>query len=369
VKLTGFAIADCVMPKEDPKWAFALQASPTTEGLILTLTTDRGVTGYGYASATAHMGASREGMRAILGRFEPLLIGRDPFEIEAILRDLDRNLAGSQQPKAAVDCALHDLVARALDIPLCQLFGGKLRDSVPILRILALKKPDEMAANAQKLVDQGIRYLKIKVHGDVAEDVARVRAIRRQVGDGVHLTIDANRSYEVKDAIRALNRMAEYDLDLAEQPVAIDDLVGLKLVTDSVPVTIEADESAGSLEQVMHLVSHRIVDAVSLKIPKLGGLRNTLAAARICEAGHVKYRLGAAVGSRLLSAQAMHLAAALPGVDYACELGEFDRLLEDPFEGIETERGVLRLPSGPASGVRPRTAVKGAARNAAHSEA
>jgi L-alanine-DL-glutamate epimerase-like enolase superfamily enzyme len=108
----------------------------------------------------------------------------------------------------------------------------------------------------------------------------------------------------------------------------------------------------------MRLVSNRIVDAVSLKIPKLGGLRNTLAAARICEAGHVRYRMGAAVGSRLLSAQAMHLAAALPELDYACELGEFDRLLDDPFEGIEIDNGRLFLPEGPGSGVSPRAAAR-----------
>ena len=370
MKIARIELADCIMPKEDPTWAFALAASPITEGVILTLTADDGTKGYGYGSATAHMGAALEGMRATLGRFEPLLVGRDPMGIEAILAELERNLHGNEQVKAAVDCALHDLVARKLGVPLCQLFGGKLRDSVPILRILALKSPPEMAAGAQKLVDKGYRYLKIKVHGDVAEDVARVKAIRQQVGDAVHLTIDANQSYEVKDAIRALCRMAEYDIDLAEQPVAIDDLAGLKLVTDSVPVTVEADESASSLKRVMQLVAGRIVDAVSLKIPKLGGLRNTLAAARICEAGDVKYRLGAAVGSRLLSAHAMHLAAALPGVDYACELGEFDRLLDDPFEGIEIEKGSLRLPEGVASGVRPRPrAPAREARNAARSEA
>ena len=67
---------------------------------------------------------------------------------------------------------------------------------------------------AQKLVDKGYRYLKIKVHGDVEEDVARVAAIRKQVGDDVHLTIDANQSYTTKDAITALNRMAEYRIDL-----------------------------------------------------------------------------------------------------------------------------------------------------------
>jgi L-alanine-DL-glutamate epimerase-like enolase superfamily enzyme len=94
------------------------------------------------------------------------------------------------------------------------------------------------------------------------------------------------------------------------------------------------------------------VDAVSLKIPKLGGLRNTLSAARLCEAGHIKYRLGASVGSRLLAAQGLHFACAMPGIDYACELGEFDRLLDDPFEGLEVTNGELKLPQGAGSGVR-----------------
>jgi L-alanine-DL-glutamate epimerase-like enolase superfamily enzyme len=67
----------------------------------------------------------------------------------------------------------------------------------------------------------------------------------------------------------------------------------------------------------------------------------------------IKYRLGAAVGSRLLAAQALHLACALPGVAYACELAEFDRLLDDPFAGLEVEDGTLALPGGPGSGVRP----------------
>src|SRR5207302_3410176 len=137
-------------------------------------------------------------------------------------------------------------------------------------------------AQAQKLVDRGYRYLKIKVHGDVVEDVARVAAIRRQVGEAVHLTIDANQSYSPKDAVAALNRMAEHHIDLVEQPVHRADIAGLALVTKSVPVTVEADEAAGSLAEIFALVAQRAVDAVSLKIPKLGGLRNTLAAARLC---------------------------------------------------------------------------------------
>ena len=89
---------------------------------------------------------------------------------------------------------------------------------------------------------------------------------------------------------------------------------------------------------------------------------------RFCEAGHVQYRMGAAVGSRLLSAHAMHMAAALPGIDYACELGEFARLLDDPFRGIEIENGALRLPEGAGSGVSLRDAQETTARRSKHTQ-
>jgi L-alanine-DL-glutamate epimerase-like enolase superfamily enzyme len=352
------ALLPSIMRKEDPTWRFALGANPTTEGWVLALSTADGTTGYGYAHASAHLGSTLESLKAVLDRLLPLVIGRDTFDVEAVLQSLNENLARHNQAKGAIDIAMHELMAKLLGVPLYKMFGGRMRDSVPILRILAIKKPHEMAENAQKLVDKGYNYLKIKVHGDVAEDVACVRAIRKQVGDGVHLTIDANQSYDAKSAITALNRMAEYDLDLVEQPVHIDDLNGLKLVTESVPVVVEADECAGSLAEVMNLVTHRMVDAVSLKIPNLGGIRNTIAAARVCEAGGVRYRFGATVGTRLLTAIAMHLAVALPGVKYACEFGEFDRLLDDPFEGIEIENGRLSLPQGIGCGVEPTSASK-----------
>jgi L-alanine-DL-glutamate epimerase-like enolase superfamily enzyme len=248
---------------------------------------------------------------------------------------------------------LHDLLARILDVPLCTLFGGAVRRSFPVLRILAIKTPDEMAANAGRLAEQGISYLKIKIHGDADEDVARVRAIRNAVGDKIHLTVDANQSYAAKDAVAAINRMASFGIDLVEQPVPAGDQAGLAMVSRMTETLIEADEAAASLDDIYRLVSRQLCGAVSLKIPKLGGLRNTLAAARLCEAGGMRYRFGAAVGSRLLTAHALHLASTLPGISYACEFGEFDRLLNDPFEGLETKGGTIDLPNGAGTGVRP----------------
>ncbi len=360
MKVARVQLEPCVLRKDDPHWRFARGASPVTEGVIVTLVAEGGVEGYGYASATAHMGANRETLLAALNTFVPLVGGHDSFDVIRILQALDGALDGHHQAKAAIDCALHDLNAKLLSVPLYQLFGGKLRDTLPVLRIMAIKAPDEMAERAAKLVDAGYGYLKIKLEGDVTRDVARVAAVRRRAGDGVHLTVDANQAYTTKDAITALNRMAEYGIEIAEQPVAADDFAGLKLVTGAVPMTVEADESACSVDAVYRLVSERIVDSVSLKIPKLGGLRATMAAASICAAGQISFRMGAAVGSRLLAAHALHVAAALTGPGYACELGEFARLLDDPFTGIEIEAGRLKVSDVPGCGAVPRPETRAA---------
>jgi L-alanine-DL-glutamate epimerase-like enolase superfamily enzyme len=352
--LAEVRIDPCILPKDDPEWKFALAANPNSEGWIVTLVTDAGDRGYGYASAMPHYGAPLEAVRANIEGFSKILVGADSAAIAAILHHLDQKVVGNNQAKAAIDCALHDLQARRLGVPLCDLFGGAIRTEFESLRILPIKTPADMAANARRLMNKGVRHFKIKVHGDVAEDVACVAAIREECGPDAGLTIDANQSYSPKDAIRAITEMAKFGIALAEQPVAAGDLRGLKLVTDSVPVVVEADEAADSLDQVFTLVQGRMVDAVSLKITKLGGLRNTIAAARICEAGGVRYRIGAHVGSRLLAANAVHMAATLPGIWYACELTEFDRLLDDPFEGLEVDNGMIRLPETPGCGVRPR---------------
>ncbi len=272
---------------------------------------------------------------------------------------------GNNQAKSGIDCALHDLLARRLGVPICDLFGGPAVREFPSLRILPIKSPADMAKNARMLADKGVRHFKIKVHGEVDEDVARVEAIRAEVGPDAHLTIDANQSYAPKDAIRALNAMAASRIDLAEQPVHANDLIGLKTVTQAVPITVEADEAAYSLDQVMILVRERIVDAISLKITKLGGLRKTFAAAQICAAGGVRFRMGAHVGPMLLAAHAMQLAAALPGIWYASELTEFDGLAEDRWEGLKLVDGVLHHSDAIGCGVTPKAGAAQSLRKSA----
>lgn len=350
MKIDKIEILPADMPQSDPKWRFSIHANRVSQGWLLQITADDGTLGYGYASATKHMGATRESLKGVLDDFTRLLIGRDPFDIEATMADLDHRVRGMNQAKAAIDCALYEIAARSLGVPLCTLFGGKCRTEFPVLRVLSLKRPEEMAAKAQELVDADYRDIKIKVDGRVDLDAARVRAIREQVGPEIRLTIDANQAYKPKGAIRLASKVADLGVEIFEQPCNADDHAGLKFITDHSPIPVEADESAASVRDVFTLAANRIVDLVSLKIPKLGGLRNALAAARICQAADIPCRLGAHVGPRLLTAQAMHLAASLPSLSFACEFGEFVRLQNDITEGVENENGMIRLPEGVGSG-------------------
>lgn len=357
MRITQVDVTPITMPKEDKEWRFALAATADTQGCLVQIQTDEGIEGVGYTGCAAHYGATQPVVMSALDLFQQNLVGLDPLALAARLDDLDHWLEGNNFAKAGIDLALHDLMAKALRVPLYQLLSGMFRTDIPMIRIVPIKAPDAMAAVSERLVADGYRYLKIKVEGDIEEDVRRIKAIRERVGPEIHLTIDANQSYTPKDAIRSIRRMEPYAIDLVEQPVHAEDFEGLGQVTRAVDVVVEADESAQSLDHVFRLASDRLVDSVSLKVPKLGGLRRTQEAAAICRAAHVTCRLGAAVGSRLLAAACMHLAAATPNMGYACELGEFARLYDDPAEGLEVDNGVLRVPTGIGVGVTLRQPV------------
>ena len=205
MKIVEVRIEESVLPKKDKDWKFALAANPATEGWIVSIRTEDGTVGYGYASTMNHYGAPHEAVKGALDRLCKRLIGRDSREIASILDDLDKAMMGNNQAKSGIDCALHDLRARQLGVPVCDLFGGPAVREFPSLRILPIKSPSDMAKNARALADKGVRHFKIKVHGEVEEDVERVQAIRTELGPDAHLTIDANQSYAAKDAIRALN--------------------------------------------------------------------------------------------------------------------------------------------------------------------
>ena len=351
MKLKSFQTFPVTLPDEDPEWKFAGQAYPKNEAVVVALKAEDGTVGYGYAAAFPHLAATQMGVQGALNRLLPLIMGKSALDIESNLRIIDRSIRDNNPAKSGIDCALYDLAARLLKVPVYQLFGGKVRSEIPLSRMLALKNPEQMAEKAKKHADEGYRCIKLKLGGDLREDEARVKAVRKAVGEAVRLTIDPNMSYSAKQAIACVERVAQYNVELIEQPVRFDDLDGLAMVTRSVSISVEADESAFSAESSYYLASKGIVDAISLKVSKMGGLRNVHTAARICEAAKLGCRMGATVGSRLLAAHAAHLVASLPHLTFPCELAEFEHLMNDPFEGLQVKDGMLLVPDDIGPGV------------------
>src|SRR5690606_165053 len=121
--------------------------------------------------------------------------------------------------------------------------------------------------------------------------------------------------------------------------------------TRTLPVAIEADESAQTVRDVFRLVSERAVDVVNLKITNLGGIRRFLQAVHICEAGEVGCRVGAAFGPALLQSMSLQAACVIRGLPYAGALSERRRRGDAPVTPLPARAGSLALPDGPGCGV------------------
>ncbi|MES2510218.1 MAG: enolase C-terminal domain-like protein [Pseudomonadota bacterium] len=349
--IVSASVIPCHQRMRDATWKFARATVSHIEGQLLSLTDDAGTTGLGYAHAIPAITTHGEGARSALELLIPLLEGRRLDEIAAIMEDVDRSLAFSYSVKAAIDMALHDLLAKRLGVPINVLLGGRMHSEIRLARILAIKSPAEMGTNAAALAEGGYRQLKLKLSGDTALDLSRVASVRDAVGPDVVLTLDPNQSYNAKQMMAAFARMEKHDIALIEQPVPANDWDGLALLTRSLPAAIEADESAVTVQDVYRLVSGRVVDVINLKVTKLGGFRNFMQAVRICEAAGVVCRVGAAFGPTLMQAMNAQAASAIKSLPYACELSEHNNLLDDPFTALSISDGVLKVPQSSGCGI------------------
>jgi L-alanine-DL-glutamate epimerase-like enolase superfamily enzyme len=351
-KFTDARLRRVVMPKTDPTWRFALGARAESIGLLLEIEDDSGLVGLGYTSEIPHLGYDIEVMEAIARAHLPRILAASPTDHHALVGDPWKPVLAAPV-RSMVDMAFWDLLGKTNDTPLYQLLGGGSPLDLRVNRILSLKSPDAMAEVAVGLAAQGYDHFKIKVENSPpAIDVARVWAVRQAVGDDAVLTVDANQSYDRKGAVAFAAEVAPYGVAVFEQPVAQDDIDGLRYVTERSDLVIEADESADSLLAIRRLLRESAVDAISLKLSKLGGIDALLLAANLCHAQGVNYRIGAHVGSRIMNAAALHAAAAMPGGESAAELGEFARLEGDVATGLEVVSGSVTVPDGPGLGVR-----------------
>src|SRR5712692_2302986 len=293
--------------------------------VFVRLETAEGLVGWGEAACLGGPTWSEESSESIAATIEryilPWLVGRDAAGIEVLGREMARRVQGNPFARAAVEMALWDLNGRALGVPVHRLFGGRVRDRVPLSWSLAVSDPSAEIEEARAKAARGHRIFKIKTAArSVAEDVERVRRLRDALGPDVSLRVDANQGWDRPTALRAIRALELYGIDFVEQPVPRWDFEGMAEIGRRVDVPIMADESCFSPQDALAIARFGGVSILGLKVTKSAGIIGSMAIARIAEAAGMGCYVGCMIETSLGTAAYLQVALAAAPVTWGCEL-------------------------------------------------
>ena len=323
-----------------------------TENAVVEIHTDEGITGVGEAcSIWDRMGRGQsEDINDLLAE---ALTGRDPFRIAEIESLMDSLLHRSFPAKAGVEMALWDIVGKAVSTPVYNLLGGLVRNRVLLSRSLSMGKPDQVAEQAAGLLEEGYKTLKIKIGMDAQADFATLEAVRKRLGAGFTLRVDANMGWPTpKEAIRQITALEPFDLELVEQPLHFSDLEGLRFVRAKVDTPIMADESVWTPSDALNCIKARAADVLNVYVAEAGGLGPATRIFAIAEAARLPCIIGSMPELGIGTAAQAHLAFAMRNIGYASDVNGFAYHSDDIInERLRIEDGYLYPPPGPGLGV------------------
>ncbi len=299
-----------------------------------------GLIGLGEAAPTPYHGETVASVKAALSTMIPAVeaVG-SPVQLEAIHGAMDRVLAGNRAAKAAIDIACHDWMGKRVGMPLYALFGLDPTSAppssytVPIVPLEHLRQA--MAAG------EGFGAFKVKM-GDPGdgERLSQVRAATQKP-----IRVDANAAWNATEAIGRLPELTAAHVELLEQPVAGDDLLGLARVRDASRIPVLADEPALTALDVPRLVG--MADGVNVKLAKAGGIRPALAMIQVARSLGLRIMLGCMIESSIGIAAAAHLSPLVDWVDLDGHL----LLARDPARGLSLVGGRVEPRAAPGLGV------------------
>jgi L-alanine-DL-glutamate epimerase-like enolase superfamily enzyme len=332
----------------------------TRAALVIRVSTDEGLVGIGQAHAGGGLIAPVR--TAIEQVIQPYVVGQDPFMVESIWDKVYQGtfLNGRKgviiAALSGVDVALWDIMGKAAGQPVYKLLGA-CRDKAlgyatggfyaPGKTVAALA--DEISGYAAR----GFKAAKIKLGlMSVKEDMQRARAVREAVGDGMRLMADANRSYDVKTAIRVARQLEELGYEWLEEPICPDDVEGSTLVTASTSIAIAGYETENTSRGFRDLIARRAVDVVQTDLIWNGGFTECRKIAAIANAWNMPV-VPHAYASAVPIVAGLHLVGSAPNAS----LMELDQTPNPLISELFTERfdidadGYVAIPTKPGLGV------------------
>lgn len=316
----------------------AVGTIPAAPLVLIDITTEEGVIGRAYIFA--YTPPALVPLVQLIEAIAPELAGK-PVVPHAHFRELDLRfrLLGAQglvgMAIGGLDMALWDALARASGKPLVSLLGGEPAPLAAYDSYGAID-PVQDQADLRHSLEQGFRGIKIKLgDGDLARDVATVKGVRAIIGDDTALMVDYNQSLDPPEAVRRINRIAEFDIHWVEEPVHAADFGGHARIRSAVDVPIQTGENWFPRDMA-NSVAAGASDYAMLDIMKIGGVTGWMRAAAQAAAASLP------VSSHLFHEASAHVLAVTPACHWLEHLDIAGALLQNPLavvNGAVTAQG------------------------------
>lgn len=296
----------------------ALQVLPGAGGVRVEVLTDAGVTGWGDAWFGRIAGAPDALAAIIEQELKPLVVGTHVESVrgthQAMLRETEYHgsFGLAMFGIAAIDCALWDCLGKALNVPCWQLWGG-IHRQIPAYAMVGWlnQSVEELRRTCARAVAQGFRAVKVKVGlPTLAEDLARVRAVRTEVGDTVEIMVDANQSLTVPEALRRGRAFQDLGCAWWEEPLPADDVDGYARLVETLDIPVATGENLYTVHDFARFLQRNAVDIVQPDLRRLGGPSALLQVGLMSAAFRKPYACHAG------SADHLHVMACLPNAMY-----------------------------------------------------
>ncbi|MFM8425745.1 MAG: mandelate racemase/muconate lactonizing enzyme family protein [Chloroflexota bacterium] len=314
MKITKIEIIDLNIPFNHP-FKIALAVMNSAHNIIVRVHDSDGLVGVGEGCPPRFVtGEAPETAIEAAKLYAQILLGKNPLEIDSRLSELEKFMLKNPAIRCAYDLALYDLLAKHAELPLYALLGGE-KKVLYSNRTIGIDSPDKMAAIAKGHVDNGAKAIKVKVGTSKEEDIARIRSIRLSVPPSVaKIRLDANQAWDEITAINILTALAEYEIEVCEQPLPYWNIEGLKRVRERSPIAIMADESIFDAHDAFRLASLGAVDYFNIKLAKSAGIHGAMKINAIGEATGIKCMLGGMSETLIGVSAGAHLVCACPNI-------------------------------------------------------
>lgn len=360
MKITRIAAYQVDLPLVEGNYAWSEGKSVTTfDSTVVRVETDSGIVGHGEVCplGPVYLPAYANGVRTGLAEIGPQLIGQDPTRLAPLNRRMDYLLKGHPYVKSGIDIACWDILGQVAGLPVCELLGGRFGEDHVLYRAISQESPEQMAAKVAGYRAEGYRRFQLKVGGQAADDIARIRAVAEVLEPGDKLIADANTGWLPHDALRVVNAVRDVDVYI-EQPCATYEECSVIRAKTSLPFVL--DEVIDGHDMLVRCIADRAADAVNIKISKFGGLTKAKLARDLAVSQGLVVTIEDSWGGDIVTAAISHLAHSTP-TEHLFTSTDFNSYVTTSIAEGAPKRvdGRMKASDQPGLGIQPRMDILG----------